>query len=80
MFLAEYVETHFASEEAVMERTGFPDLEAHRAAHEALRNEVRVMVARQGWTLTSELLNYLTTWLTTHLDTYDQALAAHLKP
>lgn len=34
--LVDYTHTHFAREEALMERSGYPDIEAHRAIHRRL--------------------------------------------
>ncbi|HLO67312.1 MAG TPA: bacteriohemerythrin [Holophaga sp.] len=80
MYLSDYVENHFGTEEGIMERTGFPHLEEHRAAHTELRDRVRAMVAEQGWSLSTDIMNYLTDWLVNHLCSYDRALAKHLNP
>lgn len=80
MYLADYVETHFVTEEGIMERTGFPHLEAHRAAHAELRDRVRTLVAGQGWNLSADIMQYLVDWLINHLGSYDRVLARHLTP
>lgn len=39
--LIDYTQTHFAREEALMERTGYPDLQRHRDAHERLARKMQ---------------------------------------
>lgn len=69
--LAEYTEHHFRREEAVMEAAGYPQLEAHRAAHHDL--EARVRDIRDRWNagersvLDDEVLSFLKKWLTEHI-------------
>lgn len=39
VFIDHYVKAHFALEETLMLSRGYPDLEAHRSAHDQLRSE-----------------------------------------
>lgn len=69
--LVEYTEHHFRREEAVMEAAGYPQLEAHRAAHHALEEQARDI--RDRWNagdrsaLDDEVLSFLKKWLTEHI-------------
>ena len=44
--LVEYTRNHFAAEEALMSRTGYPGLESHRTHHHELTRQVGEFVAR----------------------------------
>lgn len=69
--LVEYTELHFRREEAIMEAAGYPDLEAHRAAHRELEQRARHI--RDRWNsgdrsvLDEEVLAFLKKWLTEHI-------------
>lgn len=69
--LVEYTEHHFRREEAVMEAAGYPDLEAHRAAHRGLEERTRAI--RDRWNagdrsaLDEEVMTFLKKWLTEHI-------------
>lgn len=70
-----YAERHFASEEELLQRAGYPHLAAHKAEHE----EYRKCVEQLSATLYSapdaaldELFQYLRTWWTEHLGGSDR--------
>lgn len=42
-FLVDYTFMHFDSEERMMEKAGYPDLEAHREVHERFKERVRAI-------------------------------------
>jgi hemerythrin-like metal-binding protein len=69
------VHTHFAREEAILEDTGYPDLEAHRAAHRAL--EDRFEALRDTYVLNPDkaaekrVEDFLVDWLKSHILTID---------
>lgn len=73
--LFDYVENHFRREEGVMERCGYPDLEAHRASHAALTEQVTDLYQRfkrgdekVGDTgICLEILGFLKNWLHFHI-------------
>src|SRR5512133_1034359 len=63
-FLERYTVDHFATEERWMEQTGYPDLPAHRAAHQALLAEFtkrKAVFTRNG--ATASLVLDLSDWL-----------------
>jgi len=71
----EYTVFHFESEERFMEEIGFPELEAHRRAHQNLVNEVRSAKEKyaQGDTKAARsLAAFLLSWLYTHIAKTDR--------
>ena len=73
--LVTYTVDHFAAEEAMMERTKYVDLPAHRLKHQELTKQVGDYAARYekgDITLGVHLLNFLSDWLTKHIQGEDQ--------
>jgi hemerythrin len=73
--LLDYTETHFASEEKLMESAGFPELEMHRSLHRNLMSlardmEMRVELGEQHVPL--ELNRFIYAWLIDHIMTRDK--------
>ncbi|MBP2227653.1 hemerythrin-like metal-binding protein [Azospirillum agricola] len=69
-----YTALHFAREEALLERCGYPDLDHHRRIHAALLDEVRGLQRRMvAFTpgLGEELHRFLGHWLTSHIQGED---------
>lgn len=65
-----YTAQHFAREEALMERIGFPDLTEHRLVHRMMLAEVRQLQKRLvsfSPTLGDDLTQFLGDWLTRHI-------------
>ncbi len=82
-FLSEYVVSHFAAEEALMEERGYPDVEGHRAEHRRFLEELRVLRgehAADGATtlLAVHVTNRVTAWLRSHIYGTDRRLGAFL--
>jgi hemerythrin len=79
--LAEYTQTHFQREEALMEQTKYPALDTHRVAHQNLIAKVAEYKAAldsgQGVN-TSAVLEFLRQWLANHINRMDKAYASHL--
>lgn len=75
--LAEYVEHHFRREEAMLARSGFPDLAGHKAQHRMLEREVGAV--RDRWlagdrqALGEDVLAFLKKWLTEHILVTDKS-------
>jgi len=83
-FLAEYVEFHFAAEEALMRDHRYPGLEAHLAEHMYLRNQVMLVeeeYRRSGPVpaLVSRMQHLLADWLRTHVGISDSAMARFMR-
>lgn len=82
-FLAEYVESHFADEEALMRAKGYPQLQEHLAQHGKFRiqmESLNAILAVQGPSiaLLVETNQKVMTWLVEHIRKTDRALALYL--
>lgn len=80
--LIEYTKTHFAHEEHLMHKHGYPDLEAHKREHEALTKQV-VEIQRKyhsGATamLSMEVMTFLKSWLIKHIQGTDSRYSSYL--
>ncbi len=79
--LIEYTGTHFADEERLQERHGFPELDAHRKLHKELLGEVldygkRFQDAEPG--VEANLMWFLKDWLLNHIKLQDAKIARHI--
>lgn len=75
--LVHYVETHFAEEQRLMARSGYPvdELVAHVAAHTALTAQTADIVEQQRrgeLTTILPLTEFLVEWLRTHIRQIDR--------
>lgn len=73
--LVDYTRDHFAAEEKMMAATGYPELPQHRIKHQDLTKQVEEFVGRYekgDITLSVNLLNFLSDWLTKHIQGDDQ--------
>lgn len=82
--LAKYTRTHFQNEERLMRIHGYPDVDAHRAQHAALLEQIesfRVKLDDEGasFTISLDLLDFLKSWLIEHIETADAKVGAHLR-
>jgi diguanylate cyclase (GGDEF)-like protein/hemerythrin-like metal-binding protein/PAS domain S-box-containing protein len=77
--LLRYAALHFATEERLMAKTGYPDAEVHRAAHQ--RHLEEAVFLRRKFAQGGELvvLQAVKDWLLTHVLDADAPLAAHLR-
>jgi hemerythrin len=75
--LSLYVVAHFNLEERLMADAGYPGLAEHRAAHEAVRQQVESMVDRfnNSGLDPAELLDFMEHWLTEHVQMQDKPMA-----
>lgn len=77
-----YAREHFATEERLMRRHGFPGLDEHVTQHQSfieklLHFELDYLDGRAE--LSKELFEYLIRWLEEHVASYDQLYAQHLR-
>jgi hemerythrin len=82
-FLGGYVARHFADEERLMQRNGYPDYASHRQQHEAFVAEFGALKAelqRGGASaaLAVQVNHRICSWLLEHIGHVDRALATYL--
>lgn len=68
--LASYTRLHFRNEEIYFEQFGYPELEAHVAAHAALTQKLAAFRERYGHgeeDLTIEMIHFLRDWILGHI-------------
>ena len=81
--LVDYTQRHFAHEEEIFARTGYPDAAAHKREHEEMA--AWIQTARRRYDNSSaaapslEVMNYLKDWLFDHILDSDQKFAPHMK-
>ncbi|MDK9704507.1 MAG: bacteriohemerythrin [Sulfuritalea sp.] len=78
--LTGFVNVHFAVEEALMRLHGYPDLEAHIAAHRAFSAdlvEIKQMSIRED--VSREMTAMLKDWLVRHIGVADKDYVPHLR-
>jgi hemerythrin len=83
-YLTDYAVSHFEAEERCMAREGYPGLPAHRAAHQAFRDDFQALVRdyqRKGPTplVALTIHNWLSDWLRRHIGGADVDLGLWLK-
>jgi hemerythrin len=79
--LVEYTKTHFANEEAQMQKHAYPGYLSHKAEHDALTRQVTEYANRlkEGkGTASVELMGFLKDWLTKHIVGIDKKYGPHL--
>jgi hemerythrin-like metal-binding protein len=79
--LADYTQTHFAEEEAMLAAAKYPGLADHKLKHIELVKQVEEYVHsydKGEITLNLKLLNFLRDWLTNHIQKVDKAYSACL--
>lgn len=83
--LMDYAAVHFSDEEALMATSSLPagDQERHRKAHRGFVEKVREIIQRPDLLQTDvaeQVLEFLTTWLISHILGSDRKIAAALAP
>jgi hemerythrin-like metal-binding protein len=79
--LTDYATYHFATEEAMLEKTKYPQLASHRREHLIFTDEARrlqrdLAALKGGQALT--VVVFLNDWLLNHIRQTDQRFSAHL--
>ncbi len=79
--LVDYTLTHFAFEEELQERAGYPFLKAHKRVHEIFTKRVTEFLKRaeDGEDVTPQLLSMLKIWLVNHIKGDDADYAECVK-
>lgn len=78
--LFQYIEHHFAYEEMMMRKAGFPDYEAHVRSHQALTSRLQKLSQRApaDAAFKAELEQLVTDWSLIHIPKEDAKLAEYL--
>lgn len=79
--LINYTKAHFASEERLMQQSGYPGYAEHKIQHDRLTARVvdfQKTFQDQKATATIELMQFLKDWLTHHIGEVDRKVADHL--
>jgi hemerythrin len=79
--LVEYTQTHFKTEEGLLEQTKFPELERHCLQHEAFKaklTEFKESLENASGTLSFAMVEYLKNWLVRHIKMVDCQYSKHL--
>lgn len=77
-----YAVTHFSTEEKLMQQYGYPEYEAHKREHEAFVKKVQEFNAellKGNITITSNVANFLKTWLVNHIQVTDKKYGPFLR-
>lgn len=72
--LCDYTVFHFDTEERLMKEAHYPDFEAHKKMHEALKKKVlffKEKVQAGDLSIVGDVLEFLKTWLTEHIQEKD---------
>lgn len=80
--LVVYTKMHFASEERLMQKYGYPEYAAHKALHESLTAKVMEFqsdFAAGRTVMTIDLMQFLKNWLSQHIGKVDQKVAECVK-
>jgi hemerythrin-like metal-binding protein len=81
-FLRSYTVEHFATEEAFMAETDYPEMPAHKAQHDELVRQVQELEEKHtagSLTLSITVMTFLRDWLAQHISVDDRKLAQHLQ-
>jgi hemerythrin-like metal-binding protein len=83
-FLSDYTDEHFATEEAFMRKSNYPDMEAHLVKHRDLKQTVSNLIndfVEEGTTplLVDSIDTFLGNWLINHINEVDKKFGAYIK-
>ena len=79
--LVDYTKTHFTYEEGLMEKSEYPDFEAHKAQHVEMIKKVEDVLSeyeKEPDTAMSNAVNYLKDWLINHINGTDKEYSRHM--
>lgn len=82
-FLAEYAGMHLAAEEALMREAGYPDIDRHRALHDAFAHKVHAardaFPTDRGSVSADVILQTMQEWFLNHIRDEDRKYAPYLR-
>jgi hemerythrin len=80
--MVSYTESHFAREEQLLVQTGYRGRAAHKKEHDNLAMRVKNLQAHYNshdpLALSLETIDFLKTWLLTHIQGSDKKYGTHL--
>lgn len=68
--LVKYAWYHFTTEETLMSKYGYPELQAHKREHEAFKAKIKEFLEKKAKgeiTLSVEVMSFLKDWLVKHI-------------
>lgn len=80
--LVMYTKTHFAAEEDLMRKVGFPGLQTHQAEHRDMTDKAQQMInsLKAGkMVATVSLASFLKEWLINHIQKEDRQYGVHIQ-
>ena len=78
LFLVEYTQVHFTTEERLLQAAEYSGLESHRQAHVAFVQQLRKAIERPLHVRPDELLEFIETWLIEHVSKTDREYVPYL--
>jgi hemerythrin-like metal-binding protein len=76
--LLEYTCIHFRNEEALFDKRGYPEAEAHKLEHERLTDKVRELNREKKYVFSDSIADFLKSWIANHILEQDKAFAYYL--
>jgi hemerythrin-like metal-binding protein len=76
--LVQYTMTHFQHEERIMRECDYPQLPAHRAEHERMKQRTLDLRTNVDLATTRDFLQFLKDWWTNHIQDVDKAYSPYL--
>jgi hemerythrin len=76
--LTEYTMSHFEHEEQALRQCGYPQFEAHKKLHDAMRERTLAFQADVASVSGNDLLNFMKSWWIRHIQNQDRAYAPYL--
>lgn len=77
-----YAKEHFGNEEKLMQKSAYPDFEAHRKEHlkfiSCIDDFKKEINTPQGVLLSSKVMNFLKDWLINHIGKMDKGYSKHM--
>jgi hemerythrin-like metal-binding protein len=78
-FLVRYTSTHFKHEESVMWECEFPNLDAHKAIHDHMRQRTLDLCEGRSSLSGNELFRFLKEWWINHIQSEDKKYASYMQ-
>lgn len=77
--LLEYTTSHFAREEAFMQKRGYPKIEAHMEEHRRITREVMELNRDKRYVFPDSVDSFLQDWIINHINNTDRKYVEYLK-